>query len=94
VSAAPVPAAIIDAGMAAPRLLAWVTVSKFVDHLPLYRLESIAQRSEVPLPRSTQAEWIELASRGQVLQTRTGIVHSGFRDIRLQDLTPRADKMR
>lgn len=58
VSAAAVPAAIIDGGMAAPRLLAWVTVSKFVDHLPLYRIERIAARSEVPLPRSTQAEWI------------------------------------
>ncbi|AVR87174.1 Mobile element protein [Thauera aromatica K172] len=58
VSAAPVPAAIIDGGMAAPRLLAWVTVSKFVDHLPLYRIEQIAARSEVPLPRSTQAEWV------------------------------------
>ena len=58
VSAAPVPAAIIDGGLAAARLLAWVTVSKFVDHLPLYRVEQIAARSEVPLPRSTQAEWI------------------------------------
>ena len=58
VSATPVPAALIDGGLAAPRLLAWVAVSKFVDHLPLYRLEQIAQRSEVVLPRSTQAEWI------------------------------------
>ncbi|AVR87266.1 Mobile element protein [Thauera aromatica K172] len=58
VSAAPVPAAIIDGGVAAARLLAWVTVSKFVDHLPLYRLESIAARSGVPLARSTLAEWV------------------------------------
>jgi len=58
VSAAAVPAAIIDGGLAAPGLLAWVTVSKFVDHLPLYRLEQIAERSDVPLPRSTQSEWI------------------------------------
>jgi len=58
VSAAPVPAAVIDGGLAAARLLAWVTVSKFVDHLPLYRVEQIAARSEVPLPRSTLAEWV------------------------------------
>lgn len=58
VSAAPVPAAVIDGGLAAARLLAWVTVSKFVDHLPLYRVEQIAARSEVALPRSTQAEWL------------------------------------
>jgi transposase len=56
--AEPVPSAVIDGGLAAPGLLAWVTVSKFVDHLPLYRLEQIAQRSEVPLPRSTLAQWL------------------------------------
>lgn len=33
-------------------------VSKFVDHLPLYRLEHIAQRSEVVLAHSTLAEWV------------------------------------
>ena len=58
VAAAPVPAAVIDGGLAAAGLLAWVTVSKFVDHLPLYRVEQIAARSEVALPRSTQAEWL------------------------------------
>jgi transposase len=58
VSAAPVPAAIIDGGMAAPGLLAWVAVSKFADHLPLYRLEQIAARQGVPLARSTLAEWV------------------------------------
>ena len=29
---------VIDGGLATARLLAWVMVSKFVDHLPLYRL--------------------------------------------------------
>lgn len=57
-SAAPVPAAIIDGGMAAPGLLAWVAVSKFAGHLPLYRLEQIAARQGVPLARSTLAEWV------------------------------------
>ena len=58
VTAAPVPPAVIDGGMAAPGLLAWVAVSKFVDHLPLYRIEQIALRQNVPLARSTQGEWI------------------------------------
>nr|WP_229207071.1 IS66 family transposase [Duganella sp. Root336D2] len=58
VTAAPIPPAVIDGGMAAPGLLAWVAVSKFVDHLPLYRVEQIAARQHVPLPRSTQSEWI------------------------------------
>ncbi len=58
VTAAPVPPAIIDGGMAAPGLLAWVAVSKFSDHLPLYRLEQIAARQGVPLARSTLADWV------------------------------------
>ena len=58
ISAAPIPAAVIDGGMAAPGLLTWVMVSKFMDHLPLYRLEQIAARSQVPLARSTLAEWV------------------------------------
>lgn len=58
VTAAPVPSAIIDGGMAAPGLLAWVAVSKYTDHLPLYRIEQIGARQGVPLARSTLAEWI------------------------------------
>lgn len=57
-TAAPIPPAIIDGGMAAPGLLTWVAVSKFADHLPLYRIEQIGARQGVPLPRSTLAEWI------------------------------------
>ena len=37
VTAAPVAPAIIDRGIAAPGLLAQVAVSKYLDHLPLYR---------------------------------------------------------
>jgi len=58
ITAAPIPAAVIDGGLAAPGLLTWVMVSKFMDHLPLYRLEQIAARSQVPLARSTLAEWV------------------------------------
>ena len=58
VTAEPVPPAIIDGGMAAPGLLAWVMIGKYADHLPLYRLEQIAARSQVPLARSTLADWV------------------------------------
>lgn len=58
VVAAGVPSAIIDGGLPTPRLLAWVGISKYVDHLPLYRLEAIAARDDVPLPRSTLADWV------------------------------------
>lgn len=58
VTAAPIPAAVIDGGMAAVGLLAWIAVCKYLDHLPLYRIEQIAARDGVPLARSTLGEWI------------------------------------
>ena len=58
VQAAPVAPAVIDGGLAAPGLLAWVAISKYLDHLPLYRIEQIAERQQVPLARSTLSEWI------------------------------------
>jgi len=58
VEAAAVAPAVIDGGLAAPGLLAWVAISKYLDHLPLYRIEQIAARSQVPLARSTLCEWI------------------------------------
>ena len=44
VTAEPAPPAVIDGGMAAPGLLAWVVISKYLNHLPLYRLEQMAAR--------------------------------------------------
>ena len=58
VTAEPVAPAIIDRGIAAPGLLAQVAVSKYLDHLPLYRQEAIYARSGVALGRTTLAEWI------------------------------------
>jgi transposase len=56
--AEPIPAAVIDGGMATIGLLTWVMISKYLDHLPLYRLEQIAAREKVILARSTLAEWV------------------------------------
>ncbi|SES82609.1 IS66 C-terminal element, partial [Nitrosomonas marina] len=39
-------------------LLAWVISNKYLNHLPLYRLEQIAAREQVTLSRSTLAEWV------------------------------------
>ena len=58
VSAAPIPPAVIDGGMAAVGLYAWILIGKYLDHLPLYRLEQIAARDRVILSRSTMAEWV------------------------------------
>jgi transposase len=84
ISAAPIPAAIIDGGMAAPGLLTWVMISKFQDHLPLYRLEQIATRQQVPLARSTLAEWVgrvgvalqPLVDRLAVLLRERSVLHA------------------
>lgn len=58
VTAAPIPAAVIDGSLAAPGLLAWVVTQKYLDHLPLYRIEQISQRQGVGIARSTLAEWV------------------------------------
>jgi len=58
ITAAPVPAANIDGGLAAPGLHAWVLIQKYLDHLPLYRIEKISERQGVPIARSTLAQWV------------------------------------
>jgi len=55
---APVPAQVIDKGMATAGLLAQVLVAKYADHLPLYRQEGIFGRAGLTLPRSTLAQWV------------------------------------
>ena len=44
--------------MAAVGLYVWVIIAKYLDHLPLYRLEQIAARDQVILSRSTMAAWV------------------------------------
>lgn len=58
VSAAPIPPAVIDGGLAAVGLYVWILIGKYLDHLPLYRLEQIAAREQVILSRSTMAQWV------------------------------------
>lgn len=93
VSAAPIPPAVIDGGMAAVGLLAWIVVGKFMDHLPLYRLEGIAARSGVTLARSTLAEWVgrlgvaltPLAERLAELLRQGAILHADETPVRQLD---------
>ena len=60
---APAPNRPIDRGLAGPGLLAHILVSKYADHLPLYRQAEIYQREGVELDRSTLADWVGGASR-------------------------------
>jgi transposase len=48
----------IERGVAGPGLLAHVLVSKYGDHLPLYRQSEIYAREGVELERSTLADWV------------------------------------
>ena len=48
----------IAKGLATPALLAHVLVSKYCDHLPLYRQSQIFARHGVELNRSTLANWV------------------------------------
>ncbi len=62
VSSAPLPARPIPGGIAGPGLISQVVVSKFGDHLPLYRLEDILPRHGVYLARSTLCDWVKSAA--------------------------------
>jgi transposase len=48
----------IPRSIASPGLLAYVATAKYVDALPLYRLEDILQRAGIDLPRATLALWM------------------------------------
>lgn len=57
VAIADAPSRPIEKGLPGPGLLAGVAVSKYSDHLPLYRLEDIFSRHGVELSRSTLSRW-------------------------------------
>jgi transposase len=55
---APAPPQAIEKSLAGEGLLAHVVVSKYVDHLPLYRLERIFLRQGLDLSRTTMCGWV------------------------------------
>jgi transposase len=77
---APKPPMPIAKGLPGPGLLAHIIVSKYFDHLPLYRQENISQRQGVFIPRSTSCDWMAACAAllrplydrmvAQVLQSR------------------------
>jgi transposase len=52
----------IEKGLPGPGLMAHVAVSKYADHLPLYRQEGIFKRYGVDLSRSTMCDWMAAAA--------------------------------
>ena len=60
---APAPPRLIEGGIPTERLIADVVVSKYADHLPLYRQAQIFTRDGIHLDRSTMAAWVGAAAR-------------------------------
>lgn len=54
---APAPAHLIEGALPSEALIAHILVSKYADHLPLYRQSQIFARSNIELHRSTLAGW-------------------------------------
>jgi transposase len=93
VIAAAKPAMPIAKGLPGPGLLAHLIVSKYTDHLPLYRLQRVYERQGCLLHRSTLCDWLlacgdllqplyELLA-GVVLQSRA--LHTDDTSVKLQD---------
>ena len=79
---APLPESILERSIVAPGLLAQIVVSKYCDHLPLYRQESIYwTRHQVWLPRQTMAQWVGLAAdwlQPIYQEIRRGVLEDGY----------------
>src|SRR5262249_23932707 len=71
----------IARGLAGPGLLAHLIVSKFCDHLPLYRCERMLARFGVSLSRSTLCDW--LAQSATLLRPLLEMLKSGVHQSRV-----------
>jgi transposase len=97
VIAAQKPTMPIPKGLPGPGLLAHLIVSKYVDHLPLYRLERVYQRQGLVLPRSTTCDWLAASAQllkplydlmvAVVLQSR--VLHTDDTPVKTQELPSR-----
>ncbi len=83
VAIASLPECMIPRCLADASMLAHVAVSKFDDHLPLYRIEKQFLRQGVSISRKTMADWLSALSQGlsplanHIKQhiLKTGVVH-------------------
>jgi transposase len=79
---APLPDSLLKRSLVTPGLLAQIVVSKYCDHVPLYRQESIYwTRHQVWLPRQTMAEWVGLAAewlKPIYQEIKQGVLSEGY----------------
>ena len=57
IQSAPLPASLLPKSNLSPSLFTEIIVSKFMDHIPLYRMEKIFLRHGVEIPRATLSNW-------------------------------------
>jgi len=90
---APKPPQPIEKGLPGPGLCAHVTLSKFGDHTPLYRLEDIFLRTGVEIRRSTLCGWLialaalsrSLVMRMKHLMLQSKVIHTDDTSIKMLD---------
>src|ERR687898_779535 len=58
----PAPARLIEGGLPTEAMIAHVLVTKYADHVPLYRQSQIYARQGIELDRSTLADWVGRAA--------------------------------
>jgi transposase len=76
---ADLPSVPIPKGKVSASLLAFILISKFVDHLPLYRLLQIFKRQELVISKSTIGGWVSKTS--ELLQP----LYDSFKEKFLED---------
>lgn len=77
----PAPSRPIPGSMAGPGLLAHVLVSKFDDHVPLYRLNEIFARMGADIPDTTLVDWC-----GRAVKTLLPVIERIEADVMASDL--------
>ncbi len=77
----PAPSRPIPRSMAGPSLLAFILVSKFDDHVPLYRLSEIFARMGADIPDTTMVDWC-----GGAMKTLTPLIERIETDVMASDL--------
>jgi transposase len=73
VQSAPLPVRIIDKGLASDRVVIDTVVSKYADHVPLYRQSAILERETgIEMPRATLDGWVMRV--GELLRPITAVM--------------------
>jgi transposase len=58
VKIAPMPSLLLPKSIATPELVAHTIVTKYCDHIPLYRQEAMWERMDIDMPRSSLCGWV------------------------------------